>query len=49
MNGYLVTLREMREKALQGGDAERVQQLHARGAQAACSCALPAMSGHNRL
>ena len=31
MNDYLATLRDMREKALQGGGAERVQQLHAKG------------------
>jgi acetyl-CoA carboxylase carboxyltransferase component len=31
MNDYLATLREMRDKALQGGGAERVQQLHAKG------------------
>ncbi len=31
MNDYLATLRDMREKALQGGGAERAQQMHARG------------------
>jgi acetyl-CoA carboxylase carboxyltransferase component len=31
MNDYLATLRDMREKAMQGGGAERVQQLHAKG------------------
>ena len=31
MNDYLATLREMREKALQGGGAERIQQLHSKG------------------
>jgi acetyl-CoA carboxylase carboxyltransferase component len=31
MNDYLATLREMRERALQGGGAERIQQLHAKG------------------
>ncbi len=31
MNDYLATLRDMRDKALRGGGAERVEQLHAKG------------------
>jgi len=31
MNDYLATLREMRDKALQGGGAERIMQLHSSG------------------
>lgn len=31
MNDYLATLREMRDKALQGGGADRIMQLHSSG------------------
>jgi len=35
MGDYLTTLREMRDKAVEGGGAERVEQQHAKGKMSA--------------